>query len=164
MKTTLYKIVYGCCNQVNSKRFEKKKIVSGCNTVYLRLFTVTIRSVFLREIIRCNSDRKVAQFMPFTSERPRFYNIYGPFSDRKRRRFDRSRFYERIAASYRKCLKLIHYLLKCMKNIQLYESIFTECALQYKYLFNVLYNRYRVKAHLRYICHQVDQAKTHIFS
>jgi hypothetical protein len=83
---------------------------------------------------------------------------------------------ERLAAFYRRCLRLIHCLFQCpteelhrhfqlptieqryrkcllkrMKNIQLYEPLLIECALQYKYLFIVLYNHYRIRAHLRYM-------------
>ncbi|CAF1452565.1 unnamed protein product [Adineta steineri] len=83
---------------------------------------------------------------------------------------------ERVAAFYRRCLRLIHCLFQCptvdlhqhfqlptiekrfkkslvkrMKNIQLHEPMFIECALQYKFLFNTIYYHYRIKANIKYM-------------
>jgi hypothetical protein len=83
---------------------------------------------------------------------------------------------ERLAAFYRRCLRLIHLLFQCptedlhhhfqlptlekrykigllkrMKNIQLHESVLIECALQYKHLFMTLYGHYRIKPQLKYL-------------
>jgi hypothetical protein len=83
---------------------------------------------------------------------------------------------ERLAAFYRRCLRMIHYLFQCptedlhhhfklptlekrykkcllkrMKNIQLHESSFIEYALKYKHVCNILYKHYRIKSHLKYM-------------
>ncbi|CAF2070985.1 unnamed protein product [Rotaria magnacalcarata] len=81
---------------------------------------------------------------------------------------------ERIAAFYRRCLRLIYCLFQCptedlhehfklptiehrfkkclskrMKSIQRYEPIFIDSVLQNKHLFNMLYHHYRIKANIR---------------
>ena len=38
-----------------------------------------------------------------------------------------------------------------MRNIQLYESVFLESVLQYKYLFILPYEHYRAKSYLKYM-------------
>ena len=80
----------------------------------------------------------------------------------------------RVAGFYRRCLRLIYHLFQCpteelhhhfhlptleqkykkclfkrMKSIQVHETMFIECVLQNKFLFNVLYRHYRIKAYLR---------------
>ena len=119
------------------------------------------------------------QFPSFMELKMKFFNtyiwphmymmatIYCLFSNTSR---------ERVAAFYRRCLRLIHYLFQCpteelhshfhlptiekrfkkclskrMKNVQQYELSFIECALQHKYIYNVLYNHYRIKPQLRFM-------------
>jgi hypothetical protein len=119
------------------------------------------------------------QFPTFSELKIKFFNtyiwphmymmatIYCLFSNTSR---------ERLASFFRRCLRLIHCLFQCptedlhhhfhlptiekrfkkclvkrMKNIQLYESMFIECTLQYKYLHSILYHHYRIRSHLRYM-------------
>jgi hypothetical protein len=119
------------------------------------------------------------QFPSFSQLKLKFFNtyiwphmymmstIYCLFSSTSR---------NRVAAFYRRCLRLIYQLFQCptqelhdhfklptiekryktsllkrMKNIQLHESSIIECTMQFKYLLNILHSHYRIKPHIKHM-------------